>query len=102
MVKHGLNKYIDLEDLFITSIVHSTDHLFLGTTLEPFNLNYANLPNEAWSNLLVTLFYSPPNNFFTNTLREKRHRNPFYSALFAALEEIDPFVAGTVTLSISY
>ena len=60
MVKHGLNKHIDLEDLFITSIVHSTDHLFLGKSLEPFNLNYVNLPNEAWSNLLVTLFYSPP------------------------------------------
>ena len=102
MVRHGLNKHIDLEDLFITSIVHSTAYLFAGKLLEPFNLNYANLPNEAWSNLLVTLFYSPPNNCFTNTLREKRYRNPFYSALFAALEEIDPFVAGTVTLSISY
>jgi hypothetical protein len=103
MVRYGLNKHIDLEDLFITSIVHSTDHLFLGTSLEPFNLNYANLPNdEAWPNLMVSLFYSPPNNCFTNTLKEKRHRNPLYSALFAALEEIDPFLAGAVTLSISY
>jgi hypothetical protein len=59
MVRHGLNKHIDLEDFFITSIVHSTDHFFLVTSLEPFNLNYASLTNEAWSNLLVTLFYSP-------------------------------------------
>ena len=44
----------------------------------------------------------PPNNCFTNTLKKNRHRNPFYKALFAALKEIDPFVAGTVTLSISY
>jgi hypothetical protein len=102
MARHGLNKHIDLEDLFITSIVHSTDHFFMGTLLEAFNLNNASLPNEAWSNLVVTLFYSPPNNCFTNTLREKRHRNPFYRALFAALEEIDPLVAETVTLSISY
>ena len=102
IVRHGLDKYIDPEDLFITSIVHLTDHVFLGKSLELFNLNYVNLPNEAWSNLMVTLFYSPPNNCLTNTLRENRHRNPFYKALFAALKEIDPFVAGTATLSISY
>jgi hypothetical protein len=102
MVKHGLNKQIDLEDLFITSIVHSTDHLFLGKSIEPFNLNYATLPNVAWSNLMTFLFYSPPLNCFTNTLSEKRHRTPFYTALFAALEDIDSFVAAIVTLSISY
>jgi hypothetical protein len=101
MVKHGLNKHIDLEDLFVTSIVHSTDHLFLGTSLEPFNLNYTNLPNEEWSNLMVSLFYSPPINCFANTLRENRHRTPFYSALFTARKELDPFLAGNVTLSIS-
>ena len=102
IVRHGLDKYIDPEDLFITSIVHLTDHVFLGKSLELFNLNYVNLPNEAWSNLMVTLFYSPPNNCLTNTLRENRHRNPFFKGLFAALKEIDPFVAGTATLSISY
>jgi hypothetical protein len=102
MKTHGLNKHIDLEDLFITSIVHSTDHLFIGTPIEQFNLHHTHLPNEAWSNLITILFYSPPNNCFTNTLREKRHRTPFYKALFTALEEIDPFLAANVTLSISY
>jgi hypothetical protein len=29
LVKHSMNQQIDLEDLFITSIVHLTDHLFL-------------------------------------------------------------------------
>jgi hypothetical protein len=100
--KHGLNKHIDLEDLFITSIVHSTYHLFIGAPIEQFNIHHTHLPNEAWSNLLTILFYSPPNNCFTNTLREKRHRTTFYIALFTALEEIDPFLAANITLSISY
>jgi hypothetical protein len=102
MMKHGLNKHVDLEDLFITSIVHSMDHLFAGTLLEQFNLHHTHLPNEGWFNLLTILFYSPPNNCFTNTLKEKKHRTPFYKALFTALDEIDPFLAANVTLSISY
>jgi hypothetical protein len=68
-------------------------HLFVGTPIERLYLSYTHLPNEAWSNLLTILVYSPTLNCFTNTLSEKRYRTPFYKALFTAREEIHPFVA---------
>lgn len=99
----GIHKAISMEDLFITSILHSTDHVMTGQLLKPHFLENFTLENRSWFNLLSALFYAPCGQYiFSNLLCDLKNKNLMYTNLHDELVEIDSHLASHVTFSISY
>ena len=99
MIKHKVN--IDVEALFLTTIVHATDHLMLSSCLYDHKLDSTLFP-DACMNLMTPISYTPCQYFFSNQVRYKVAKQPFYRDLYDSLETIDRVLADNVTLSISF
>lgn len=93
---------IDCEAFFLTSVLHAVDHHLMEQFTRGVFLENKVLPNTGWFNLAPLLFYRPSQYIFTNLLKVKQHKNPFYAALYEGLEPFDKELADIVTLSISY
>jgi hypothetical protein len=93
---------VDGESLFICTVLHAVDHASCDAYTRGHLLRNEQLPNRGLFNLIALLYYRPAQHFWTNLLRDKRGKNPFYAELYDKLHEIDPELAAHVTLSISY
>jgi hypothetical protein len=90
------------EALFICTILHAVDHASCDAHTRGHILRNEQLPNSGLFNALALLFYRPAQHFWTNLLKDKRRKNPFYEALYSEIRKVDPDLADRVTLSISY
>lgn len=92
------------ELLFLSSILHSSDHHSLGAHLRWHRLVAPHFPAGTGShfNFFAVFFCSPSQYFLTNLLRDKAHKTPFYADLYASLYALEPEYADCVTLSITY
>ncbi len=98
--RHGLQ--VDVEALFLCSILHAIDHVSCDAHTRGRLLRNEKLSNAGWFNLIALIFYRPSQHFCTNLLAAKRDKNALYQELYTGLHAIDPGLADEVTLSISY
>ncbi|MFK7825590.1 MAG: hypothetical protein AB8G05_15675 [Oligoflexales bacterium] len=93
---------VNPEVFFLTSVMHSLDHLTTGKTLLYRNLQTEKLSPQAHPYLQNYMWYLPSENVFTNLLKDKRDKNYFYRELYDAAKSFDEEYADHLTLSISY
>ncbi len=93
---------VDGEALYLCTVLHAIDHLFCDVYTRGHHLEHTRLPSARGHNLLALMFYRPCQHFFTNLLRDKQDKTPFYRALYQDLRAVDAGLADHVTLSISY
>ncbi|ANQ52920.1 hypothetical protein MY04_05935 (plasmid) [Flammeovirga sp. MY04] len=98
--KHELP--VNPEAFFLTSIMHSMDHLTTGSALLFRDLSTDKLPEQAYPHLINFMWYLPSENVFTNLLKHKKRKNEFYSELYDAAVKVDKEYADHIALSISY
>lgn len=98
--EHGLP--LPVEALFVCTVLHACDHANCDIYTRGHLLRHEQLSNKGHFNMIALLFYRPAQHFWTNLLKDKRRKTPFYEALYAELQKIDPRLADQVTLSISY
>jgi hypothetical protein len=99
---HRFELPVDLEALFLCTILHAVDHVGCDTHVRGRLLRNETLPNHGLFNVIALLFYRPAQHFWTNLLKDKRGKNSLYGELYDKLFAIDPELADQVTLSISY
>ncbi|MDD9950677.1 MAG: hypothetical protein OXT67_03835 [Zetaproteobacteria bacterium] len=93
---------VNPESLFLTTVMHSLDHYSTGKALLNKTLDTEVLPSQRSPEVENFMWYLPSENVFTNRLKDKRHKHPFYDELYTELEKLDSELAGHVTCSISY
>jgi len=96
---------LDPEHFFQVSIMHSADHIWTGQGLLYKDLSSKDLPAQRWPHLENYLWYMPSDGLFpgcSNLLKDHQNDNPFYSALYHELCNIDKTQADTVSLSVAF
>ena len=93
---------VNPESFFLTSVMHSLDHLTTGRALLYRNLDTDKLRPQANPHMLNYMWYLPSENVFTNLLKDKKGKNEFYRELYDNAKSFDAEYADHLTLSISY
>eukprot|EP01084_Bolivina_argentea_P097787 175777_1 len=101
--------------VFLSTVMHSTDHLTLWIYTKNMRLNSINkLPFQSPyetilydkimnnSELFAFTFVQPNQYYFTNLLKDNQYKHPFYQELYKKLYVVNKEYTNEVTLSISY
>lgn len=102
MHEFHISKVLDVKDLFITTIVHSTDHYFVGKLTDTHYLSNNVLPNKSYFNHIL-VYWPVQYLVMPNKLENHKHgKNPFYVKLYSKLAKVDSLLADNVALYISW
>ncbi len=95
---HGLN--IDIEALFLMTVVHSLDHHCATLSVDPYDLVPTQSDHRA-AQIVRLIFSEPLSPIFVDT-RLSSVRQGWPKDLYDTLQEIDPEFAAVVDLGIAY
>jgi hypothetical protein len=91
---------VNPEHFFITSVLHSIDHSQCAHCTRRLNLDSTVI--SGMHNWFRFMFMLPSQELFTNLLKDKRSKTPFYAELYAELSLLNAHLTDQITLSISY